>query len=121
MLQRTSLREREKERHRDPISDGAAAAAAKPLQSCPTLSDPRTATHQAPWSMGFSRQEYWSGVPLRSPMAWVAYPFSRGSSRPRNQTRSPALQADSLPTELSGSPVALLNPCVKVLTTSFVK
>ena len=82
---------------------------------------PRTATHQAPWSMGFSRQEYWSGVPLRSPMAWVAYPFSRGSSRPRNQTRSPALQADSLPTELSGSPVALLNPCVKVLTTSFVK
>ena len=27
---------------------------------------------------------------------WVATPFSRGSSRPRDQTRSPALQADSL-------------------------
>ena len=28
---------------------------------------PRTAAHQAPPSMGFSRQEYWSGVPLPSP------------------------------------------------------
>ena len=30
------------------------------------LATPRTATHQAPPSMGFSRQEYWSGVPLPS-------------------------------------------------------
>ena len=30
---------------------------------------PRTAAHQAPPSMGFSRQEYWSGVPLPSPSA----------------------------------------------------
>ena len=30
-------------------------------QSCPPLSDPWTAAHQAPPSMGFSRQEYWSG------------------------------------------------------------
>ena len=29
---------------------------------------PWTATHQAPPSMGFSRQEYWSGVPLPSPI-----------------------------------------------------
>ena len=36
-------------------------------QSCLTLSDP-TAAHQAPLSMGFSRQEYWSGVPLPSPV-----------------------------------------------------
>ena len=40
-------------------------------QSCPTLRDPietpSTAAHQAPPSMGFSRQEYWSGVPLPSP------------------------------------------------------
>ena len=35
-------------------------------QSCPTLSDPWTAAHQTPPSMGFSRQEYWSGVPLPS-------------------------------------------------------
>ena len=39
----------------------------KVAQSCPTLSDPRTAAHQAPPSMGFSRQEYWSGLPLPSP------------------------------------------------------
>ena len=58
----------------------AAAAAAKSLQSCPTLCDPIdssppgsailpwTAAYQAPPSMGFSRQEYWSGVPL--PSSW---------------------------------------------------
>ena len=36
-------------------------------QSCPTLSDPWTAAYQAPLSMGFSRQEYSSGLPLPSP------------------------------------------------------
>ena len=44
-----------------------AAAAAKSLQSCPTLCDPWTAAHQAPLSTGFSRQEYWSGVSFHSP------------------------------------------------------
>ena len=37
-------------------------------QSCPTLVTPWTAAHQALPSMGFSRQEYWSGVPLPSPI-----------------------------------------------------
>ena len=37
-------------------------------------------------------------------LVWVAFPFSRISFQPRDQTRSPALQADSLPTELSGKP-----------------
>jgi len=38
-------------------------------QSCPTLSDPMDyIAYQAPPSMGFSRQEYWSAVPLPSPM-----------------------------------------------------
>ena len=36
-------------------------------QSCLTLSDPRDCRLQAPQSMGFSRQEYWSGVQLPSP------------------------------------------------------
>ena len=36
-------------------------------QSCPTLSNLRTAAYQAPPSMGFSKQEYWSGFPLPSP------------------------------------------------------
>ena len=37
----------------------AAAAAAKSLQSCLTLCDPIDAAHQAPPSLGFSRQEYY--------------------------------------------------------------
>ena len=37
-------------------------------QSCPTLATPWTAAYQVPPSMGFSRQKYWSGVPLPSPM-----------------------------------------------------
>ena len=37
-------------------------------------------------------------------LEWVAYPFSSGSSRHRIEPGSPALQAGSLPTELSGKP-----------------
>ena len=44
-----------------------AAAAAKSLQSCPTLCDSIDA-QQAPLSLGSSRQEYWSGLPFPSPM-----------------------------------------------------
>ena len=46
----------------------AAAAAAKSLQSCPTLCNPIDGSHQAPLSLGFSRQEHWSGLPFPSPM-----------------------------------------------------
>ena len=45
-----------------------AAADAKSLQSCPTLCDPIDGSHQAPPSLGFSRQEHWSGLPFPSPM-----------------------------------------------------
>ena len=48
--------------------DGLFAAAAKSLQSCPTLCDPTDSSHQAPLSLGFSRQEHWSGLPFPSPM-----------------------------------------------------
>ena len=64
-------------------------------KSCPTLVAPWTVAHQAPLSMGFSRQEYWSGLPFPSP---------EDLSDPGIEPRSPALQADSLPTELSGKP-----------------
>ena len=40
-------------------------------QSCQLCATPRTAAPQAPPSMGFSRQEYWSGVPLPSPLFYV--------------------------------------------------
>ena len=43
-------------------------------QLCLTLATPWTAAHQAPPSMGFSRQEYWSGVPLPSPYSDYSYP-----------------------------------------------
>ena len=46
----------------------AAAAAAKSLQSCPTLCNPIDGSPQAPPSLGFSRQEHWSGLPFPSPM-----------------------------------------------------
>ncbi len=146
------------------LDTATAAAAAKLLQSCPTLCDPIdgsppgspvpgilqartlewvaisfsnawkwkvkvkslshvwllttpwTAAYQAPPSMGFSRQEYWSGLSCPPPgdlpntgikpkpptlqansllseppgktkmLQWVAYPFPRESSRPRNRT-----------------------------------
>ena len=112
-------------------SDGALAAA-KSLQSCPTLCDPRddsppgspvpgilqartlewvaisfsnawkwkvkvklfsrvrllatpwTAAYQAPPSMGFSRQEYWNGVPLPSPHHFLYHLYFCISWPPRN-------------------------------------
>ena len=45
-----------------------------------------TAAHQAPLSMEFSRQEYWSGLPFASP---------EELPNPGIEPRSPALQADS--------------------------
>ena len=59
---------------------GTAAAAAKSLQSCPTLATPWTAAYQAPPSMGFSRQKYWSGVPLHwdDPKGWDGKGGGRG-------------------------------------------
>ena len=56
---------------------------------------PRTVARQAPLSMGFSRQEYWSGLPCPPP-----------GDLPNSgiKARSPALQADSLPSEPPGKP-----------------
>ena len=57
----------------------------------PTLVTPWTVARQAPLSMGFSRQEYWSGLP---------FPPPGDLPNPGVEPRSPAWQADSLPTEL---------------------
>ena len=97
-------------------------------------------THQAPLSMEFSRQEYWSGLPCplpgdlpnpgikpRSPIlqanslpseppgkpkitAVGSPPFSRDLLNPGIKPGSPALQVDSLPAELPGKP-ALKHVC----------
>ena len=45
----------------------AAAATTKSLQSCPTLCHPIDSGPLAPPSLGFSRQEHWSGLPFPSP------------------------------------------------------
>ena len=62
----------------------------KVTQSCPTLVTPWTVAHRVPLSMGFSRQEYWSGLPFPSP---------GDLPDPGIEHMSSALQADSLPTE----------------------
>ena len=54
-----------------------------------------TIAHQAPLSMGFSRQEYWSGLPRPPP---------GDLPNPGTEPRSPAMQADSLPSEPPGKP-----------------
>ena len=46
----------------------AGAAAAKSLQSCPTLCDPIEGSLPGSPSLGFSREEHWSGLPFPSPM-----------------------------------------------------
>ena len=50
------------------ILDTAASAAAKSHQSVRLCATPETAAHQAPPSLGFSRQEPWSGLPFPSPL-----------------------------------------------------
>ena len=60
-------------------------------QSCGLFVTPWTVAHQAPLSMGFSRQEYWSGLP---------YPPPGDLPNPRIEPRSPASPADSLPGKL---------------------
>ena len=58
---------------------------------CPTLGTPWTVACQALLFMGFSRQGYWSGLP---------FPAPGDLPDPGIEPRSPALQADSVLTEL---------------------
>ena len=63
-------------------------------QSCLLFATPWTVACQAPLSMEFSRQEYWSEYPFPSP---------GDLPNPGIKPRSPALQADSLPSEPQGA------------------
>ena len=72
-------------------------------KSCLTLLTPWTIAHQAPLSMGFPRQEHWSGLPFPSP---------GDLPNPGIEPRSPpALQADSLLTEPLGKPTSVQELC----------
>ena len=58
------------------------AAAAKSLQMCPTLCDPIGGSPPGFWSLGFSRQEHWSGLPFPSPVRKLNYFYiSNGSNK----------------------------------------
>ena len=106
------------------------------------LATPKTAAYQAPPSMGVSKQEYWSGVPLHSPkvaqscptlcdpmdctvhgvlqariLEWVAFTSPGDHPNPGIELRSPALQADSLPSEPQGKQKKDSEGCI--WTTSF--
>ena len=59
-------------------------------QSCRFFATPWTAAYQAPPSMGFSRQEYWSGVPLPGP-------FTASAIGEAIATRSPCTAVKSGP------------------------
>ena len=67
--------------------------------SCPTLCNLGTGARQAPLSMGFSRQEYWSGL-LSPPPRDLPDPGIKPIP-----PASPALQAVSLPTEPPRKPI----------------
>ena len=85
-------------------------------KSCLTLATPWTVACQAPLSVGFSKQEYWSGLPFPSP---------GDVPDPGIEPGSPALQANSLPTELWGKPLYPLdvsnsNHLLQAVTANYV-
>ena len=65
-------------------------------KSCPTLATPWTVACQAPLSMGFPRQEYWSGLPFPTTLG--------GLPNPGVKPVSPALAGNSLPLSHLGNP-----------------
>ena len=67
----------------------------KSLSRVRLFATPWTVAYQAPPSMGFSRQEYWSGLPFLSP---------GDLPDPGIEARSPALEADALSSEPPGKP-----------------
>ena len=67
---------------------------------------PWTVARQAPLSMEFSRQEYWSGWLFLSPGDLL---------EPGIKSRSPTLQVDSLPSESPEKPLFLLAGCLIII------
>ena len=76
----------------EPLLSGSCSRAAGVSPSAVSASLPWTVAHQAPLSMGFPRQEYWSG-------------FSGDIPDPGIEHGCPALQADSLLSEPPGKQV----------------
>ena len=68
-----------------------------------------TVAYQPSPSMGFSRQEYWSGLPFPSP---------GDLPDPGIEPKSPALEADALTSEPSGKPWALKDEYISFMNIS---
>ena len=77
----------------------------KSLQSCPFLFDPGCVAHQAPLSMGFSRQENWSGLLCPSP---------GNLPDPEMKLESSALAGASLPPAHLGSPCITVEASIEI-------
>ena len=71
----------------------------KSLSRVRLFASPWTVDYEAPPSKEFSRQEYWNGLPFPSP---------GDLPNPGVEPRSPALQADTLPSEPPGKPFSCL-------------
>ena len=79
----------------DTAFQGGKKVKVKSLSRVQLFQIPWTVAHQAPLSMGFSRQAYWSGLPFPSP---------GDLSNPGIEPQSPTLQADALTSEPPGKP-----------------
>ena len=82
----------------DSLCDLTATAAAKSLQLCPTLWDLIDGSLLGSVTMGFFRQEHWIGSP---------FPPPGNLPDPGIESESPALQADSSPSEPPGKPFSI--------------
>ena len=83
--------------HKRLLTLGEAGGGGLVTKPCLTLATPWTVARQTPLSVGFSRQEYWSGLPCPSP---------GDLPNPGIEPRSPACRHNSLPTEPPGKPWA---------------
>ena len=89
----------------------------KSLQSCPTLQPHARVACQAPLSMGFSKQDYWSGLPCPSPGDLSDPGIESVSPCLFN---APALKADSLLLSHQKSPIFIVHTIYTIDTDILV-
>ena len=100
-------------------------AAANSLQLWPTVWPPWTAAHQALPSLGFSRQEHWSGLPFPSPMheseKWKwSHSVMSDSSQPHRLQPTRLLHPWDFPGKSTGVSCHFLLQCMRVKSESEV-
>ena len=101
-------RSRSETNHASLLALAAEKVKVKSLSRVQLFATPWTVAYQASPSMGFSRQEYWSGLPFPSP---------GDLPHPGIEPGSPALEADTLTSEPPGRPWLLRNAESNVMLT----